>query len=133
MRWLAFLLLWGNIAWGSLTLPLAAQIVDTWAFTSPEVQDQALAVAAQIRCPQCQNQNLLESNAPAAVAMRHEVFAMTEQGKTADEILNFMTARYGNFVRYQPPLERSTLVLWALPAVMLVLISLVLWRRRDRK
>ncbi|PVZ82843.1 heme lyase NrfEFG subunit NrfF [Serratia sp. S1B] len=128
MRWLAVLLLWGSMA-----LPLAAQIVDTWVFTSPEVQDKALAVAAQIRCPQCQNQNLLESNAPAAVAMRHEVFAMTEQGKTTAEILNFMTTRYGNFVRYQPPLDASTLVLWTLPALLLVLISTVLWRRRNRK
>lgn len=97
---------------GIITLPLAAQIVDTWAFTSPEIQERALAVAGQIRCPQCQNQSLLESNAPAAVAMRHEVFAMTEQGKTQAEIMNFMTARYGNFVRYQPAFEASTLLLW---------------------
>lgn len=125
MRGLIALLLWG-----SLSLPLAAQIVDTWAFTSPEVQGRALAVAGQIRCPQCQNQSLLESNAPAAVAMRHEVFAMTEQGKTQAEIINFMTARYGNFVRYQPALEASTWLLWGLPPLMLGAIGLVLWRRR---
>ncbi|MFN3066671.1 cytochrome c-type biogenesis protein CcmH [Serratia sp. J2] len=125
MRWLTALLLWGSI-----TLPLAAQIVDTWAFTSPEMQEQALTVAGQIRCPQCQNQSLLESNAPAAVAMRHEVFAMTEQGKTQAEIMSFMTARYGNFVRYQPAFEPSTLLLWGLPPLMLGAIGLVLWRRR---
>lgn len=125
MRWLTALLLWGSI-----TLPLAAQIVDTWAFTSPEIQERALAVAGQIRCPKCQNQSLLESNAPAAVAMRHEVFAMTEQGKTQAEIMNFMTARYGNFVRYQPAFEASTLLLWGLPPLMLGAIGLVLWRRR---
>ncbi|WP_447873079.1 cytochrome c-type biogenesis protein CcmH [Serratia fonticola] len=125
MRWLIALLLWGGI-----TLPLAAQIVDTWAFTSLEMQERALAVAGQIRCPQCQNQSLLESNAPAAVAMRHEVFAMTEQGKTQAEIMNFMTARYGNFVRYQPAFESSTLLLWGLPPLMLGAIGLVLWRRR---
>ncbi|ERK11530.1 Cytochrome c-type heme lyase subunit nrfF, nitrite reductase complex assembly [Serratia fonticola AU-P3(3)] len=126
MRWLTALLLWGSI-----TLPLAAQIVDTWAFTSPEMQERALAVAGQIRCPQCQNQSLLESNAPAAIAMRHEVFAMTEQGKTQAEIMNFMTARYGNFVRYQPVFESSTLLLWGLPPLMLGAIGLVLWRRRS--
>lgn len=128
MRWLAALLLWGGLA-----LPLAAQIVDTWAFTSPEMQEKALAIAAQIRCPQCQNQSLLESNAPAAVAMRHEVFAMTEQGKTAAEIMNFMTARYGNFVRYQPALETSTLLLWGGPPLMLAVIARMLWRRRGTK
>lgn len=125
MRWLTALLLWGSIQ-----LPLAAQIVDTWAFSTPEVQERALAVAGQIRCPQCQNQSLLESNAPAAVAMRHEVFAMTEQGKTQAEIINFMTARYGNFVRYQPEFEVSTLVLWGLPPLMLGVVGGVLWRRR---
>lgn len=125
MRGLIALLLWVGIS-----LPLAAQIVDTWAFTSPAMQERALAVAGQIRCPQCQNQSLLESNAPAAVAMRHEVFAMTEQGKTPDEIMNFMTARYGNFVRYQPALEVSTWLLWGLPPLMLGVIGLVLWRRR---
>ncbi|WP_431223333.1 cytochrome c-type biogenesis protein CcmH [Serratia sp. L9] len=125
MRWLVALLLWASI-----TLPLAAQIVDTWAFSTPEIQAKALAVAGQIRCPQCQNQSLLESNAPAAVAMRHEVFAMTEQGKTADEIMGFMTERYGNFVRYQPAVEVPTLVLWGLPPLMLGAIALVLWRRR---
>lgn len=125
MRWLTALLLWGSIQ-----LPLAAQIVDTWAFSTSEVQERALAVAGQIRCPQCQNQSLLESNAPAAVAMRHEVFAMTEQGKTQAEIINFMTARYGNFVRYQPEFEVSTLVLWGLPPLMLGVVGGVLWRRR---
>lgn len=127
MRWLIALVLWGSIQ-----LPLAAQIVDTWAFSTPEVQERALAVAGQIRCPQCQNQSLLESNAPAAVAMRHEVFAMTEQGKTQAEIINFMTARYGNFVRYQPALEVSTLLLWGLPPLMLGAIGLVLWRRKTQ-
>lgn len=127
MRRLAILLLWCGLAW-----PLRAQVVDTWAFSSPMVQEQALAVAAKIRCPQCQNQNLLESNAPAAVAMRHEVFAMMEQGKTESEIMSFMTARYGNFVRYQPALEASTLVLWGLPPLLLALIGIVLWRGRSK-
>lgn len=125
MRWLTALLLWGSIQ-----LPLVAQIVDTWAFSTPEMQERALAVAGQIRCPQCQNQSLLESNAPAAVAMRHEVFAMIEQGKTQAEIIHFMTARYGNFVRYQPALEVSTWLLWGLPPLMLGVIGLVLWRLR---
>ncbi|MFZ1874578.1 MAG: heme lyase NrfEFG subunit NrfF [Chania sp.] len=127
MRRLAIVLLWCALAW-----PLRAQVVDTWGFSSPVVQEHALSVAAKIRCPQCQNQNLLESNAPTAVAMRHEVFAMTEQGKTESEIMNFMTARYGNFVRYQPALESSTLILWGLPPLLLVLVALVLWRSRSK-
>ena len=48
-----------------------AQVVDTWQFANPQQQQQALNIASQLRCPQCQNQNLLESNAPVAVSMRH--------------------------------------------------------------
>lgn len=47
-----------------------AQVVDTWQFANPQQQEQALNIASQLRCPQCQNQNLLESNAPVAVSMR---------------------------------------------------------------
>ncbi|MFC0227233.1 cytochrome c-type biogenesis protein CcmH [Serratia aquatilis] len=127
MTRITILLWWCLLAW-----PLRAQVVDTWAFSSPVVKEHALSVAAKIRCPQCQNQNLLESNAPVAITMRHEVFAMTEQGKTESEIMSFMTARYGNFVRYQPELAASTLILWGLPPLMLALIGFVLWRSRSK-
>ncbi|MFV8112038.1 cytochrome c-type biogenesis protein CcmH, partial [Enterobacter cloacae complex sp.6700816] len=52
------------------SMSVHAQIVDTWAFNSSEEQEKSLHIASQLRCPQCQNQNLLESNAPTAVSMR---------------------------------------------------------------
>lgn len=107
-----------------------AQVVDTWAFTSSAAQTKALNIAAELRCPQCQNQNLLESNAFVAVNMRHEVFAMVEQGKSKTQINQFMTQRYGDFVLYQPPLTKQTGFLWGLPVLLLVIISLILWRAR---
>lgn len=58
-----------------------AQVVDTWQFANPQQQQQALNIASQLRCPQCQNQNLLESNAPVAVSMRHQVYSMVAEGK----------------------------------------------------
>ena len=58
-----------------------AQVVDTWQFANPQQQEQALNIASQLRCPQCQNQNLLESNAPVAVSMRHQVYSMVAEGK----------------------------------------------------
>ena len=85
-----------------------AQVVDTWQFANPQQQEQALNIASQLRCPQCQNQNLLESNAPVAVSMRHQV-------------------------RYNPPLTGQTLVLWALPVVLLLLMALILWRVRAKR
>ncbi len=110
-----------------------AQVVDTWQFANPQQQQQALNIASQLRCPQCQNQNLLESNAPVAVSMRHQVYSMVEEGKSEVEIIGWMTERYGDFVRYNPPLTGQTLVLWALPVVLLLLMILILWRVRAKR
>ncbi|ACR70307.1 heme lyase NrfEFG subunit NrfF [Edwardsiella ictaluri] len=107
-----------------------AQVVDAWAFPSPQARDQGLAIAAQLRCPQCQNQNLLESNAPVAVAMRHEVFRRVAQGQDEAQIVDFMAARYGEFVRYRPAVNRHTVLLWGLPPLLLLMIVVGLWRRR---
>lgn len=114
-----------------LASPGHAQLVDTWEFRSPQQQQQALKVAGQLRCPQCQNQSLLESNSPVAVSMRHEVYAMTEAGKSEAEIMTFMTTRYGEFVRYNPRLQRETSILWFTPLVLLLSIGLAMvWMRR---
>ncbi|STP53519.1 heme lyase subunit NrfE [Escherichia coli] len=110
-----------------------AQVVDTWQFANPQQQEQALNIASQLRCPQCQNQNLLESNAPVAVSMRHQVYSMVAEGKSEVEIIGWMTERYGDFVRYNPPLTGQTLVLWALPVVLLLLMALILWRVRAKR
>lgn len=110
-----------------------AQVVDTWQFANPQQQEQALNIASQLRCPQCQNQNLLESNAPVAVSMRHQVYSMVAEGKNEVEIIGWMTERYGDFVRYNPPLTGQTLVLWALPVVLLLLMALILWRVRAKR
>ena len=109
------------------------RVVDTWQFAYPQQQEQALNIASQLRCPQCQNQNLLESNAPVAVSMRHQVYSMVAEGKSEVEIIGWMTERYGDFVRYNPPLTGQTLVLWALPVVLLLLMILILWRVRAKR
>ena len=110
-----------------------AQVVDTWRFENPQQQEQALSIASQLRCPQCQNQNLLESNAPVAVSMRHQVYSMVAEGKSEAEITTWMTERYGDFVRYNPPLNEQTLLLWALPCLLLLLVGVVVWRVKIRQ
>lgn len=97
-----------------------AQIVDVWQFNSIEEQEYSLQIASQLRCPQCQNQNLLESNAPTAVSMRHQVFKMVAEGKDKAQIMHYMTERYGDFVLYNPPLTIGTALLWGLPGIALV-------------
>lgn len=111
-----------------LSINASAQIVDTWQFSSPEQQDYSLQIASQLRCPQCQNQNLLESNAPTAVSMRHQVFKMVDEGKTGSQIMTYMTDRYGDFVLYNPPLSTGTLLLWGLPFVGFLFIIFIAWR-----
>lgn len=105
-----------------------AQIVDTQGFATVQQQEKALSIARQLRCPQCQNQNLLESNAPVAVSMRHQVYAMVAEGKNEEEITSWMTQRYGDFVLYNPPVKPQTLILWGLPWLLLSAVAAILWR-----
>lgn len=97
-----------------------ADLVDTYHFSSPQNQQQALALAKELRCPQCQNQNLLESTSPIAQDLRLEVYQLVESGHSSAEILTLMTQRYGDFVLYRPPLRSATWVLWFGPGVLLI-------------
>lgn len=110
-----------------------AQIVDTWQFASEQQQATALQIAGKLRCPQCQNQNLLESNAPVAVSMRHQVYKMVAEGKSDAQITAYMTARYGDFVRYDPPFTAQTLLLWLLPGGVSLLLGFAFWRRTRQR
>lgn len=110
------------------SLSANAQIVDIWQFNSVEEQEYSLQIASQLRCPQCQNQNLLESNAPTAVSMRHQVFKMVAEGKDKTQIMQYMTARYGDFVLYNPPLTIGTSLLWGLPTVALIAILYLIFK-----
>jgi cytochrome c nitrite reductase accessory protein NrfF len=94
--------------------------VDTFAFSSVEKQKRALSLAHELRCPQCQNQNLIDSNSPVAKDLRLQVYQMVEAGKGDDEIVEFMTSRYGDFVLYKPKLDPKTYVLWIGPFVLLL-------------
>lgn len=127
MRILLLMLSLFFCAWAS------ADLVDTYTFSSPQRQQQALALAKELRCPQCQNQNLLESTSPIAQDLRLEVYRLVDAGHSSPEIMTLMTQRYGDFVRYHPPLRGTTLVLWYGPGVLLVglLVGLV-WRIRAR-
>lgn len=111
-----------------LTAAAQAQVVDTWSFSSAEQRQTALTIAGELRCPQCQNQSLLESTSPVAVSMRHEVFSMVEQGKSKSDIMAFMSERYGDFVQYNPPLKMHTGLLWFTPLLLLLAIVAILWR-----
>ena len=100
------------------------QHVDLFEFHSVEVQQRATSLAKTLRCPQCQNQNLVESNAQAAKDLRLKVYTMANEGSSDQEIKDYLVARYGNIVLYQPPLNYSTALLWIFPVLFLIFFVL---------
>lgn len=78
-------------------------------------------LSENLRCPKCQNQNLADSNAPVAIDMRDKVYDLMQQGKTDEDIVNYLVARYGDFVTYKPPFKISTLLLWLGPLLMFLM------------
>jgi len=92
---------------------------------------RAAALADQLRCLVCQNQSIAESNAELAVDLRREISQQISAGRSDGEIVDFMVARYGDFVLYRPPVKSHTLLLWFGPA-LLTLAALVAFIRALR-
>jgi cytochrome c-type biogenesis protein CcmH len=99
-----------------------------------DIEQRAIALERELRCLVCQNQTLAESNAPLAMDLRNQIREQLAAGKSEREVLDYLVARYGDFVRYRPPLKASTLLLWAGPFVFLIggfyLLARFLRRRR---
>ncbi|UCE90615.1 MAG: cytochrome c-type biogenesis protein CcmH [Pseudomonadota bacterium] len=102
-------------------------------FTSEDQKQRFKDLIEELRCTVCQNQSLSDSNASLARDLRHKVRELMDEGLTDEEIKTFLAARYGDFVLYNPPLKRSTYMLWFGPFAFLLLgaaVVLVLVRRR---
>ena len=99
----------------------------------PVLEKRVLGIASELRCLVCQNQTLADSSAPLALDLRNEVREQLKSGKSERDVVDFMVARYGDFVRYRPPLKASTLLLWGGPFLLLAFGSFLLLRRIRRK
>ena len=102
----------------------------------PALEARVLKIAEELRCLVCQNETIAASQADLAKDLRQQIREQLTQGRTQAQILEFMAQRYGDFVLYRPPLQLSTVVLWAGPFVLLVVAAAVLLmnlRRRDPK
>ncbi len=99
-------------------------------FKNPEQQALFKELTHELRCPKCQNQNIADSNAVVAVDMRNKTLELVQQGQDKAQVLEYMKSRYGDFVHYQPPLNKFTLILWLLPALMVVGLMVLLVVRR---
>ncbi len=128
MRFLAAALL------GLVISSSALAAIDTYEFRDEAERERYRTLTEELRCPKCQNQNIADSNAPIAMDLRREIFRMLEEGQNNDQIVDFLVDRYGDFVRYNPPVNAKTLVLWYGPVALLVLgfgvLASILVRRR---
>jgi cytochrome c-type biogenesis protein CcmH len=117
-----------------LLLSPLANALDTYQFSDPEQQESYDTLVSELRCLVCQNQTIGDSNADLAADLRRQVHEMLQQGKSRDEILQFMTERYGDFVLYNPPLKAKTSLLWLGPVAFLIIgvLAVLLFIRRKK-
>ena len=99
----------------------------------PALDKRVMSVASELRCLVCQNQTIADSNAELAVDLRRQIHDQLKRGASEREILDFMTARYGDFVLYRPPLRATTVLLWTGPLLFLLLGAVFLWKRIRRQ
>ncbi|GAA64166.1 cytochrome c-type biogenesis protein CcmH [Pseudoalteromonas sp. BSi20311] len=120
-----------------LTLSLFVSVAafaqqDRYQFDSNEQAVRFEELTKELRCPKCQNQNIADSDAVVAKDLRERVLALVKDGKTKDEVIDYMIDRYGYFVHYDPPVTPATLILWVLP-VLIVIIGFGFIVIRQRK
>jgi len=114
---------------------IAVAIDQERAFDDQALQDRYERLGRELRCLVCQNQTIADSNAGLAVDLRRELREQIASGRSDEEIKQFMTDRYGDFVLYNPPVKPTTWLLWAAPALLLALAlgsAAAVIRRRAR-
>ena len=97
----------------------ALALIETYDFSSPDLEERYQQLSEELRCPKCQNQNIADSNAPIAQDLRKLLHQQLEAGASNEEILDYMVARYGEFVRYRPRFGGTTMLLWLAPILLL--------------
>ena len=120
----------------ALIQPALSSPVDTYVFKDEATKVRFNALTKELRCPKCQNQNLADSNSPIAADLRREVYDLLNQGKADSEIVDFMVARYGDFVLYRPRVSNITYILWFGPGFLLfigvIVVVMVLRSKRQK-
>lgn len=102
-------------------------------FDNPKKTAQFQGLLKELRCLVCQNQDLNDSHAPLAIDLKNEVYRLVQEGKSDDEIIRYLTARYGDFILFKPPVKSATYILWFAPFVFLLLGFALLMMRVRRE
>jgi len=126
--------LWRRLAAPLLACALALVLVGAGAKEAvpesddPVLEARMLTIAEELRCLVCQNETIAASHADLAVDLRKQIRIKLKAGQSKQEIVDFMVARYGDFVLYRPPFKATTLLLWLGPALLLLVGGLLFWR-----
>jgi cytochrome c-type biogenesis protein CcmH len=109
--------------------------IEIYQFATPELELRYQTLTEELRCLVCQNQNIADSHAELAQDLRRKVYEKLSAGESNDQIVDYMTERYGDFVLYRPPFNAKTLILWIAPALTILLGGIGFWslikRRKD--
>ncbi|MFB9152368.1 cytochrome c-type biogenesis protein [Vibrio gallaecicus] len=112
----------------------ATAAIEVYEFDTLDQEQQFKDLSNTLRCPKCQNNTIGDSNAELAQDLRQKVYEMTKKGQSEQEIIDYMIARYGNFVTYNPPLTLATSILWVGPFSVIILgFGLIILRSRKTK
>ena len=108
--------------------------IDVRNFETDEARDTYQALTRELRCPKCQNQDIADSNAPIAQDMRAQVHRLVEEGKSHEQVVDYMIERFGEFVTYKPKVSSETYLLWYGPWVFVAigLVAIVAIARKKR-
>jgi cytochrome c-type biogenesis protein CcmH len=105
----------------------AVAVIETYEFSTPELELRYKGLSQELRCPKCQNQNIADSNAPISRDLRAIVHEQLEAGATDDQIITYLVDRYGEFVRYRPGVDANTFWLWSAPIILFMMAFAVVW------
>ncbi len=125
-RIMVLLILWLGLA------GTAWSRIEALEFRNPQIEQDYNTLVEELRCLVCQNQNLKDSNADLAKDLRHQTYQMLQSGKSKQDVIDYMVARYGDFVLYRPPLKSNTILLWTGPFLLLLLVLALVIRRIQR-
>ena len=113
-----------TLAGAGVAVPVAAD---------PALESRVNTLGAELRCLVCQNQSLADSHAELAVDLKNQIREQLRAGRSEQQVIDYMAERYGDFVLYRPPLKASTVLLWAGPALLVLLGLIALWRSLGRR
>ena len=107
--------------------------IEVYQFKTPDLELRYQTLTEELRCLVCQNQNIADSHAELAQDLRRKVYEKLNSGETNDQIIDYMTERYGDFVLYRPPFNAKTLILWLTPALTILLGGVGFWSLLKRR